>query len=411
MKKIFFYLAILVSFTVTAQSKISAPETDSTLVDNTKFVLKQNSGRAYSIRFDSIRNVLKDYFDTLYSGGSSLNVYTENGTIAGGDAEATIGVFDSMNQTGSGFIYRQNYNNSGVTGAFVLSDNLLLSSSTANIFSGTLTGGLILGSDNNKILLGESNGSNTTTGLGLDYSLVTGTKTQSFQDKNGTIALLSDITGASPTIPNDLVLGVQDDTEGTITLHGDDATASGKITLHNGDTDDTEVDNYTIEGSGGSLFIKANGGTEGTAAPIIAIDDSELGVHLPLQSNTIIDNGNDDLAVTKRWVNAQGFGSGGTRLTASIAGSTNLDWSTTNEVFVYTLTGATTIVDTNLPTGTNTRVIQLIITGDEALTLPATWTGLPNNDNYDGTTLNHITVSCINGNTSSELIIYSLTNL
>jgi hypothetical protein len=101
----------------------------------------------------------------------------------------------------------------------------------------------------------------------------------------------------------------------------------------------------------------------------------------------------------------------GTRLTASITGATNLDWSTDNTVFDYTLTGATTLANLNLPTGTQTKVIELIVRGDFALTLPATWTALPNNDAYDGTVDNHIVVTCINGTTSSEIILYSLTNI
>ena len=98
------------------------------------------------------------------------------------------------------------------------------------------------------------------------------------------------------------------------------------------------------------------------------------------------------------------------RLTQSITGATNLDWAD-DDVIVYTLTGASTLTDINLPQGTNTDIKEFLVTGNFALTLPVAWTPLPNNDAYDGATDNHIIVSCINGNTGSEVIIYSLTNL
>ncbi|MEM0173354.1 MAG: hypothetical protein QXI16_02490, partial [Sulfolobaceae archaeon] len=99
----------------------------------------------------------------------------------------------------------------------------------------------------------------------------------------------------------------------------------------------------------------------------------------------------------------------GTRLTdASVTGSTPLDWDA-YKVFEFTLTGATTLTDTNLPTGTETKVIELVISGNQVLTLPAYWEALPSNDAYDGTVRNHLVVSCIDGDTND--IIYSLQNL
>lgn len=100
----------------------------------------------------------------------------------------------------------------------------------------------------------------------------------------------------------------------------------------------------------------------------------------------------------------------GTRQTASVSGSTPLNWSA-YKVFELTLTGAATLTDSNLPTGTDTKVIELIVTGSYALTLPAYWTANPNNDTYDGAKDNHILVSCINGTGSSEKVIYTLQNL
>lgn len=101
----------------------------------------------------------------------------------------------------------------------------------------------------------------------------------------------------------------------------------------------------------------------------------------------------------------------GTRLTnASVSGSTAIDWNA-NKVFEFTLTGNTTITDSNLPTGTGTKVIEMVIDGDFTLTVPAYWEPMPGNDDYDGTLRNHLVVSCINGTASSEDVLYSLTNL
>jgi hypothetical protein len=101
----------------------------------------------------------------------------------------------------------------------------------------------------------------------------------------------------------------------------------------------------------------------------------------------------------------------GVRLTnATVTGSTNLDWSA-YKVFKFTLTGTTTLVDVNLPTGTATEVIEMVIGGNFTLNIPAYWTALPSNDTYDGTGLNHLVISCVNGTSSSEEVYYSLENL
>lgn len=101
----------------------------------------------------------------------------------------------------------------------------------------------------------------------------------------------------------------------------------------------------------------------------------------------------------------------GTRLTNStVSGSQPLDWDL-YKLFEFTLTGATTLTDSNLPTGVNTKVIELVITGQQTLSLPSYWEAMPSNDDYDGTVRNHLVVSCINGTASNEDIIYSLQNL
>ena len=97
----------------------------------------------------------------------------------------------------------------------------------------------------------------------------------------------------------------------------------------------------------------------------------------------------------------------GVRITnATTTGSYPLDWNAA-DVWQLTLTGATTITDTNLPTGTATKVIEFLITGAFAWTPPGYWVKLPSSQTYDGAKLNHVVITCINGTTSSENIYYT----
>ena len=101
----------------------------------------------------------------------------------------------------------------------------------------------------------------------------------------------------------------------------------------------------------------------------------------------------------------------GTRLTnATVTGSTNIDWDLYS-VFEFTLTGATTLVDVNLPRGANVKTINMVIGGNQTLSFPAYWEALPNNDDYSTTVRNLLTITVINGTASSEDVVYSLTNL
>ena len=93
--------------------------------------------------------------------------------------------------------------------------------------------------------------------------------------------------------------------------------------------------------------------------------------------------------------------------TASITGTKDIDWNRRETVGNYTLTDATTLTESNL----RPRVLEFLITGDFALTLPSTWTPYPNNDAYDGTIDNHIVVTCIVATGGSEKIFYTLTNI
>ena len=94
----------------------------------------------------------------------------------------------------------------------------------------------------------------------------------------------------------------------------------------------------------------------------------------------------------------------------SVAGVTSLNWLTYS-LYELTLTAAATLTDSNLPTGESVKVMELVITGDFALTLPAYWEALPSNDLYDGTVRNLLIVSIISGDFGAEDVIYSLQNL
>jgi len=141
----------------------------------------------------------------------------------------------------------------------------------------------------------------------------------------------------------------------------------------------------------------------GTDATIPLADGTNAGLLKPakftvLENTSGTNTGDQDLS---------GLQPKGVRITnATVTGSTNLDWNAM-DVSQYTLTGAATIVDVNLPTGTATKVIELLITGAFAWTPPAYWVELPSSQAYDGAKQNHVVVTCINGTSGSELVYYS----
>jgi len=97
----------------------------------------------------------------------------------------------------------------------------------------------------------------------------------------------------------------------------------------------------------------------------------------------------------------------GVRITnATTTGSYAIDWNAA-DVWQLTLTGATTITDSNLPTGTATKVIELMVKGAFSITLPAYWEATPSSGAYTGVKWNHFVISCIVGTASSEKVIYS----
>ena len=95
----------------------------------------------------------------------------------------------------------------------------------------------------------------------------------------------------------------------------------------------------------------------------------------------------------------------GIRVTANVTGTYAIDWNAAS-VFVLTMTANTTFSFSNLPTGVNSKIITVIITGAFVPTFPAIATPKPATDVYDGAKLNQYTINCINGTAASEMIYY-----
>lgn len=75
---------------------------------------------------------------------------------------------------------------------------------------------------------------------------------------------------------------------------------------------------------------------------------------------------------------------------SSVTGSYNIDWN--NDVWALTLTGNTTLTESNLPGSGHTKTITLQISGNFTLSYPSDWTDFISGS-YDGATaLNTITV-------------------
>lgn len=142
----------------------------------------------------------------------------------------------------------------------------------------------------------------------------------------------------------------------------------------------------------------------------LAITKTKVGVDLPFKSllgdGVNISGAGDEVTFE---VKEEFFS--GTRLTnAAVTVTQALDWDL-YKVFEFTLTGNTSITDSNLPTVKETKVIEMIVSGNFTLAFPAYYEALPSNDSYDGTKRNHIVISCIIGTAASEDVVYSLQTL
>jgi hypothetical protein len=97
----------------------------------------------------------------------------------------------------------------------------------------------------------------------------------------------------------------------------------------------------------------------------------------------------------------------GTVRTANVATTASLDWNAYS-VEKLTMTADTTFSDSNLPTGANTKIKTLWLTGAFTATFPTYYTF--RGDTYDGAVWNKITIDCVVGTTSSEFVDAILEN-
>jgi len=95
----------------------------------------------------------------------------------------------------------------------------------------------------------------------------------------------------------------------------------------------------------------------------------------------------------------------GIRVTANVSSTYAIDWNA-GSAFVLTMTANTTFSFANLPTGVNSKIITVIITGAFVPTFPGIATLKPATDVYAGAKLNQYTINCINGTAASEMIYY-----
>ena len=124
------------------------------------------------------------------------------------------------------------------------------------------------------------------------------------------------------------------------------------------------------------------------------------GLQATLQSGTNIKTvgGQSLLGSGNLVVSASQYGTR-TVLTGSV-----IDWSTDTDTYTKTLTVNTTLTDSNLPQGTNTKTIVLSIDGAFTLTVPAYWK--LKGGTYSATKVNQIVLQCVNGNSGNERVNY-----
>lgn len=93
---------------------------------------------------------------------------------------------------------------------------------------------------------------------------------------------------------------------------------------------------------------------------------------------------------------------------AAVTGTKAIDWATYG-TFVYTMTGATTFSDSNLPTGDETNNITMVLTGDFVAIFPVYWQF--GGDPYVGTVNNVLACEVTEGDSGVEKVVCIITNL
>lgn len=121
---------------------------------------------------------------------------------------------------------------------------------------------------------------------------------------------------------------------------------------------------------------------------------SELNVvSLPLsgaEEIPIVQNGETKKVLSSEFLSSEDNNS----LTQSINGTFNIDWDAYSN-WDLTITGNTTLTQTNIPITDKEKTITIYIVGDFALTLPTEWE-IKNGGTYDGVNGSQIVVQSWN---------------
>jgi len=121
---------------------------------------------------------------------------------------------------------------------------------------------------------------------------------------------------------------------------------------------------------------------------------SELNVvSLPLSGTEeipIVQNGETKKVLSSEFLSSEDNDS----LTQSITGTFNIDWNAYSN-WDLTITGNTTLTQTNIPTTGKEKTITIYVVGDFALTLPTEWV-VKNGGAYNGVNGSQIVVQSWN---------------
>ena len=121
---------------------------------------------------------------------------------------------------------------------------------------------------------------------------------------------------------------------------------------------------------------------------------SELNVvSLPLSGTEeipIVQNGETKKVLSSEFLSSEDNDS----LTQSITGTFNIDWNAYSN-WDLTITGNTTLTQTNIPITGKEKTITIYVVGDFALTLPTEWV-IKNGGAYDGVNGSQIVVQSWN---------------
>lgn len=154
-------------------------------------------------------------------------------------------------------------------------------------------------------------------------------------------------------------------------------------------------------------YLLANSGGGGTVTSVAISGDDGIEID---SGSPITTAGTIALGINKVTLLAFLGVSNNLRETANIATTKAMNWNLYS-VFEYTQTANTTLTDLNLPTGTLTKDILLILDGNFVPTFPTDWEFTPSSEAYDGSVRNQIIVTCVNGNSGTVYIQAQLQNL